>query len=103
MSIFFVTEFAAQARDVGGHIVQGTPAYPATAEHTVAISGASARAASLQANTTIVELVSDVICSIEIGANPTATVTSRRLAANVPVQIGVPANSGFQIAAIANT
>ena len=103
MSTLYITEFAAQGRDIAGHIVQGTPVYPATAEQTVAISGVSSRSASLRANTAIVVLVSDVPCSIELGANPIAAVTTRRLAANVPVQIGVPANSGFQIATIANT
>lgn len=103
MSTLYITEFATQARDAAGYIVQGTPVYPATAEQTVAIGGASTKSNTLQPNTTIVELCSDVVCSIELGANPTATATTRRLAANVPVQIGVPAGSGFRAAVISNT
>jgi hypothetical protein len=42
------------------------------------------------------------VCSIAVGVAPTAAATNRRIPANVPVQIGVPAKSGFQIAVITN-
>jgi hypothetical protein len=103
MATLYITEHASQVRDAAGYLVQGTPAYPALAEQTVAISASSAASATLNASTTIVELVSDVVCSIAVAATPTATATNRRLPANVPVQIGVPANSGFKIAVITNT
>ena len=103
MATLYITEHASQVRDAAGYLVHGTPAYPATAEQTVAVGAGSTASAMLQANTTIVELVSDVVCSIAVGIGPTATVTNRRLPANVPVQIGVPANSGFKIACITNT
>lgn len=103
MAVLYITEHASQVRDLAGYLVQGTPAYPSLAEQTVAIAAGSAQSAALNASTTIVELVSDVVCSIAVGANPTATATNRRIPANVPVQIGVPANSGFKIACITNT
>jgi hypothetical protein len=103
MATLYITEHASQVRDAAGYLVQGTPAYPATAEQTVAVGASSTASAVLQPNTTIVELVSDVVCSIAVGVAPTAAATNRRIPANVPVQIGVPANSGFQIAVINNT
>lgn len=103
MATLYITEHAAQARDLAGYVVQGTPVYPALAEQTVAVAAGSAQSATLNVATTIVELVSDVVCSFAVGINPTATATNRRLPANVPVQIGVPANSGFKIAVITNT
>jgi hypothetical protein len=103
MSFLYITEFARQARDVAGYLVQGTPEYPATAEQVVAVGAGSVQSAVLRANTAIVELVSDVVCSVAVGVNPTATANARRIPANVPVQIGVSANSGFKIACITNT
>lgn len=103
MAVLYITEHASQVRDAAGYLVQGTPAYPATAEQTVAVGLGSVQSAALQPGTTIVELVSDVVCSVAVSANPTATATNRRIPANVPVQIGVPANSGFKIAVITNT
>ena len=103
MAVLYITEHASQVRDLAGYLVQGTPAYPSLAEQTVAIAAGSAQSAVLNASTTIVELTSDAVCSVAVGANPTATATNRRLPANTPVQIGVPANSGFKIAVITNT
>jgi hypothetical protein len=103
MAVLYITEHASQVRDLAGYLVQGTPAYPATAEQTVAIGAGSVQSNALNASTTIVEIVADTVCSIAVGANPTATATNRRIPANVPVQIGVPANSGLKIACIVNT
>ena len=102
MSTLYVTEFASQVRDAAGYLVQGTMVYPATAEQTVAIGAGSLTSNPFNASTTVVELVSDVVCSVAVGATPTATATNRRIPANTPVQIGVPAGSGYRIAAITN-
>jgi len=69
----------------------------------VAIGASSAQSSALNASTTLVVLTADAVCSVAVGANPTAATTSRRIPANVAVEIAVPANSGFKIAAIANT
>lgn len=103
MATLYITEFARQARDAAGYVAQGTPEYPSTAEQTVAVGVGSASSATLQANTTILEIVSDVVCSVAVGVNPTASATNRRIPANTPVQIGVPVNSGYKIAAISNS
>ena len=103
MAILYITEHASQVRDLAGYLVQGTPAYPSTAEQVVAIGAGSLASNTFNASTTIVELVSDVVCSVAVAVSPTATITNRRIPANTPVQIGVPANSGLKIAVISNT
>ncbi len=103
MATLYITEHAGQVRDAAGYLVQGTPVHPATAQQTVAIGASSAASNVLNASTTIVELVSDVVCSIAVGTAPIATAASRRLAANVPIQIGVPAGKNYKIAVITNS
>lgn len=103
MATLYITEHARQGRDLAGYVIQGVPEYPTLAEQVVAIGGASAQSAALNASTTFVVLSSDAVCSVAISANPTAVATNRRLPANTPVAIAVPANSGFKIAAITNT
>ncbi|MEP6906777.1 MAG: hypothetical protein ABI858_02175 [Pseudoxanthomonas sp.] len=103
MSTLYITEFASQGRDAAGYQVQDIPVYPPAAEQVVAIGAGSVQSAALQPSTTLVTVASDQACSIAVGANPTATATNRRIAANVPVQICVPVKSGFKIAVITNT
>ena len=103
MTILYVTEFASQVRDVAGYLVQGTPVYPSLAEQVVAIGAGSLASNAFNASTTTIVLCSDVTCSVAIGATPVATATNRRIPANVPVQIGVPAGSNYKIAVISNT
>lgn len=103
MAVLYITEHARQGRDYAGYVVQGSPEYPALAEQAIAIAAGSTQSAVLQPTTTIVEIVADAVCSIAVGANPTATATNRRIPANTPVQICVPIGSGFKIANITNT
>jgi hypothetical protein len=103
MTTLYITEHAGQVRDAAGYLVQGTPVHPATAQQTVVIGATSTASNAFNASTTIVELVSDVVCSIAVGTAPIATATSRRLAANVPIQIGVPAGKNYKIAVITNS
>ncbi len=103
MATLYITEHASQVRDLSGYLVQGTPVYPSVAEQIVVVGASSAASNVLNASTTIVELVSDVVCSFVVGTAPVATTTSRRLAANVPIQIGVPAGKNYKIACITNT
>ena len=103
MAVLYIREHATQGRDLAGYLQQGVPAYPTLAEQTVAIGAGSAQSAALNASTTFVVLCSDVVCSVAVGSNPIATATNWRLPANTPVEIAVPANSGFKIACITNT
>ena len=104
MAAIYIAEHATQGRDVSGYTLQnGTPQEPPTARQTVAITGASVQSAVLNASTTLVRVHTDVVCSIEIAANPTATTTNRRMAANTTEQIAVQPGSGYRLAVIANT
>ena len=103
MATLYITEHAGQVRDAAGYQVQGTPAHPATAQQTVTVGASSTASNVFNASTTIVELVSDVVCSIAVGTAPIATATNRRIPANVPVQIGIPAGKNYKIAAITNS
>lgn len=103
MAFLYIREHSAQGRDIASYQQQGVPLYPSVAEQAVAIAVGSTQSATLNANTTIVWLCADTVCSIAVGANPTAAATNWRIPANVPVVIAVPANSGFKIANIVNT
>lgn len=101
MAILYVTEFGAQ------HTDQGRPvpiAYcPAITENNVAIGGGSAQSNVFNANTNIIRVHSDAVCSIKIGLNPTATSADARMAQNQTEYFGFEAGKGFQIAVITNT
>jgi hypothetical protein len=102
VATLYIREHTKQARDANG-LPTEVPSYPTNAEQTVAIGAASAASAAFQPSTTEVVLCSDAVCSIAVGANPTATASNWRLPANTPVTIGVPPNSGFKVAVITNT
>jgi hypothetical protein len=101
MATLYVTEFNA-----GGGVsnfplsaAQQTP----VAEQTVNIGGASAQSNAFNANTTLVRLHTDAICSIEFGANPTSTALKARMAANQTEYFSIPPNSGWKVAVITNS
>ena len=74
---------------------------PALADQTKAIAGTSAQSNAFGANTRIVRLHTDAVCSVLFGANPTALTTSKRLAADQTEYFRV--NPGDKVAVIANT
>lgn len=100
MATLYITELEEQGRD-GNNQLAPAPQLPPVAQQTVAVGAGSIQSAALNARTRMVRLVSDVACSIDVGANPTATATSLRLSANVPEYFAVKA--GLKIAAIANS
>jgi hypothetical protein len=102
MAVLYITEFAAQSRDARGAQMR-VPDEPPAAEQTVAISAGSLQSSALNALTKFVRVHADAICSIAIGTNPTATATTRRLAAGSSEYFGVPLNGGFKVAVITNT
>jgi hypothetical protein len=102
MAVLFVTEFARQARDASGYgMVVGEE--PPAAQQTVAIGATSTQSAAFNAATRFVRLHADAVCSVEFGASPTATATSRRLAANQTEYFGIPPNGTYKVAVITNT
>lgn len=76
------------------------PQEPPLAEQTVAIAGSTTQSSAFNRDTTLIRVHADSICSITIGANPTATASSKRLAAGQTEYFGV--SPGHKIAVIAN-
>lgn len=78
---------------------------PAIAEQTVAIAGASAAAAPFNAQTTIVRLHCDAICSVKFGSaagsTVAATIVMERMPADTIEYFGV--YPGQVVSVIANT
>lgn len=75
--------------------------HPPLASQTVVNTGATTQSAAFNADTKIICIHTDSICSVEFGANPTATTASRRLAANSTEFFEVGA--GHKVAVILNT
>lgn len=101
MAVLYITEYADMAQTVrgGAQIAQS----PALAAQTVAIAGASAQSSAFNALTTFVRVHTDAICSIVISTNPTATATSKRMAADQTEYFGVPVGQSYKVAVISNT
>jgi DUF917 family protein len=100
MTTLYITE----GRLAGAGGLQGTPmmGMPKVAGQTVAIGATTVQSAAFNANTQIIRLESDVVCSVEIGgANPVATAASQRMAAGVPEYFAV--TPGDKLAVITNT
>jgi hypothetical protein len=103
MATLYVSEFVSQGTDPNGKM-QSSAQQPPLQEQTVAIGVSSAQTTNaFTANTTLVRLHADAICSVAVGANPTASATKMRMAANQTEYFTVPNNSGFKAAVITNT
>lgn len=99
MAVLYITEF----NNIGGGArfpVQGA-FQPPIAEQTIAIGGASVQSSAFNKNTLFVRIHTDAICSIEFGANPTATTSTARMAANQTEYFSVV--PGQKVAVISNT
>jgi hypothetical protein len=101
MAVLYITEFDTTK------IIEGAGApgiitdEPPLAEQTVAIGAGSVQSAAFNAGTQMIRVHTDAVCSIAIGTNPTASATTRRLAANQTEYYGVMA--GQKLAVIQNT
>lgn len=96
MATLYVTEYGS----TGAQRTQIAQS-PKVAQNNVAISGSTTQSAAFKPSTTIIEVHTDVVCSIEIGENPTATTASARMAADETRYYGV--KDGDKIAVITNT
>jgi hypothetical protein len=74
---------------------------PGLAGQVVAITGTSVQSATFNALTGLIRVHPDSICSIAISGNPTATTTTKRMAASTTEYFGV--QPGHKIAVISNT
>lgn len=101
MAFIYITEhYAPSLRSNDGQVAP-VAKMPPNATQKVANAGASTQSSAFGDHTVMVGIHSDSICSIEFGANPTATTSSRRLAANSTEYFEV--TPGHKVAAILNT
>lgn len=100
MATLYIAEHIDLQTDATGKLVL-VGKEPVVAEQTVAIGGGSTPSAATRSETKFVRLHTDAICSIAIGANPTATAANRRLAANQTEFFGI--TGGHKIAVITNS
>lgn len=77
------------ARDAYGATIQAL--YPGTVQN-VAIGVSSTQSGTFQVDTRVIRVIADQICFIAIGANPTASSSTTRLAANVAEYFAVRGN-----------
>jgi hypothetical protein len=99
MAKVYITEHTAPTLSYGNSL---PVAYmPPLATQVVAIGGASVQSAAFNANTRMVAVHTDAICSVEFGSNPTSTANSRRLAANTTEYFEVSPSQ--KVAVITNT
>ncbi len=102
MAVLYITEFNDVAQTIRG--AADFAQEPALAEQTVAIGAGSLQSNAFNAATTYVRIAADAVCSITFGTNPTATATTRRIAANAVGEcFGVPKGQSFKVAVITNT
>lgn len=102
MAVLFITEYARQGRDAAGYGLV-VAEEPPVANQTVAIGGTSAQSSAFNASTYFVRIHTDAICSIEFGTDPTASTTTRRMAAGATEMFAVPAGKSYKVAVITNT
>lgn len=102
MAVLYVTEFENQGIDANSRVMP-IPSEPPVANQTVAIGATSTASAAFNAATAFVRIHADAICSIAFGTSPTATTTTRRMAANTTEYFKVPLGKAYKIAVIANT
>lgn len=102
MATLYITEYATALVVFGGNLCQ-VALEPPLAEQTVAIGGSSTSSAAFNANTTLVRLSTDAICSLLFGTAPTALATSGRLPADNIEYHGVPQGKSYKVAVITNS
>jgi hypothetical protein len=101
MAFIYITEhYAPSLRSNDGQVAP-VAKMPPIAEQKIANDGVTTQSAAFNEHTVMIGLHTDSICSVTFGANPTATVASRRLAANATEYFEVI--PGQKVAVILNT
>ncbi len=102
MATLYVSEFSQLVMVPNG--LAAMAQQPPLQEQIIAIgSGSVALTFPFLPATKFVRLHTDAVCSVAIGAAPTATATKSRMAANQTEYFGVPQNSGWTVAVITNS
>lgn len=92
MTFLYVTEYA--------DTDQGSPMEPPLASQKITFT-TTTQSNAFHASTRLIRVHSNGICSVEVGNNPTATTSSKRMALGATEYFAVP--GGFKIAAVDNT
>jgi hypothetical protein len=95
----YITEFTDIARNFNSGPM-AAPAAPPVASQAVTFT-TTTQSAAFNVATKLIMVQADAICSVEIGADPTATVNSMRMAAGETRFYGV--TPGHKIAAVTNS
>lgn len=101
MPNLYITEFAQEGVDALGRVMPTARQQPLASQKVTFTT--STQSATLNANTTLVRLNTDGVCSVAFGTNPTATTSDMRMALDQTEYFAVQANSGLKIAAVSNT
>ena len=103
MAVLYITEYATLGVQQVGGMVSQTPQEPPLAEQTVAIGASSMQSSAFNAQTTLVRIHTDAICSVEFGTNPTATSGKARMPTNSTEYKSVPRGQSYKVAVITNS
>jgi hypothetical protein len=99
MAFLYIRESPELRVRAGGGVQ--APEAPSLVEQRIANDGASTQSAAFSSATRFIEVHSDSICSILVGANPVAVTSKGRMAAGETRYYRV--NAGDRIAAVLNT
>jgi hypothetical protein len=83
-------------------VARDTAVAPALATQTVDIGASSVQSSAFNAQTNLIRVHVDGVCSISISVNPTATTTATRMAADTTEYFTVSPGASNKIAVIAN-
>lgn len=100
MALVDISEYSNLARDGRNDIIQAG-AEPPQAQQQVAITAGSVQSSAFGTTTRFLRVHTDAAARVEIGVNPTAAATSRRMAAGATEYFG--AIPGQKIAVITTT
>lgn len=101
MALLYVSEYPGTGYDHGGGVAVANT--PAITTQVVVNTGATTQSAAFNANTRLVRLETDSICSFKFGTNPTATTADPRMAANQTEYFAIQPGGGMKVAVIVNT
>lgn len=103
MAKLYVTEYSDEGQTVRGAAQVAAQNALVIDQTPVVIGAGSLTSAAFAATTVLVSIHTDSICSIAFGTAPTATVNSKRMAADQEQYYSVVPGSAFKVAVIANT
>lgn len=101
MATLYITEYGLLGNLNGVSAQAGLE--PAITTQTVSIGGSTTSSSAFNAQTSMVRLHTDSICSILFGTAPTASATTPRMAANQTEYFAVQKGAGLKVAVITNS